>query len=108
MSGQVTLEQVVSLAATLPAASRLKLVAQICEQLLAEPLVESERALVQESADTFWQAPPLSELSRRQGIAEPQSFDQLLGAGATLWSDDAETEQFAEDVRRRRADGDAA
>ena len=69
MSGQVTLEQVVSLAATLPAASRLKLVAQICEQLLAKPLVESERALVQESADTFWQAPPLSELSRRQGIA---------------------------------------
>ncbi|MBI2480488.1 MAG: hypothetical protein HYV60_18230, partial [Planctomycetia bacterium] len=100
MSAQFTLEQVVSLAAKLPATLRLKLVAQICEQLLAEPIEESLQAVPQKDAHTFWQSPTLADLSHRQGLAEPQSFDQLLGAGATLWSDDAETEQFAADVRR--------
>ena len=51
------------------------------------------------------QAQPLAELAAAQGIAGPQDFDALLGAGSDLWDHDADFEAFLEDLREARRTG---
>ena len=36
----------------------------------------------------------IEELAAEQGVQLPQDFDRLLGAGAQLWDNDAEFDQF--------------
>jgi hypothetical protein len=44
----------------------------------------------------------LTELAVEQGIAGPQDFDALLGAGADLWDDDADFEAFLSGIHESR------
>ena len=59
----------------------------------------SESGRKQSATDLgFWHDATLEELMAKQGIRGPQSFDDLLGAGAGLWDDDHEFEQFVRGI----------
>jgi hypothetical protein len=47
----------------------------------------------------------LDELIAEQGVKPLERFEDLFGAGADLWSDEAEFEQFLESIRESRRTG---
>jgi hypothetical protein len=48
---------------------------------------------------------PLDELIAEQGVKPLERFEDLFGAGADLWSDEAEFEHFLEGLRESRRTG---
>ena len=49
----------------------------------------------------FWSEVPVDELARRQGV-RPARFEELLGAAAELWEDDADFDRFVKGIYQRR------
>jgi hypothetical protein len=47
----------------------------------------------------------LAQLASEQGIAGPQDFEALCGAGADLWEDDAAFEAFLAGIEETRRTG---
>jgi hypothetical protein len=47
----------------------------------------------------------IDELAAEQGVSIPQNLDDLLGAGADLWADDAEFDAFLASLRESRRTG---
>lgn len=52
----------------------------------------------------FWRERTIDELAVQQGIAVPQSLDQVIGAAAGLWEDDGDCDRFVQEIYDRRLD----
>ena len=57
------------------------------------------------SSDEARRTRTLAELAAEQGVSVPQRFDALYGAGADLWDNDAEFEEFQAFLRESRRTG---
>jgi hypothetical protein len=64
--------------------------------------VSVEPELAAEAAEDFWNEKTLEQLSSEQGIAGPQPLAGLMGAGADLWDDEEDFEEFVSDIYDRR------
>ena len=61
---------------------------------------ETDEALV--PTGQFWRKCTVDELAAEQGIAVPQSLDEMIGAAADLWDDDEDFDRFVEGIQDRR------
>ncbi len=69
-----------------------------------EPLeVETKTQIV--TAEEFWREQTVEELADEQGIAAHQHLHALIGAGAELWEDDEDLEDFVNSIYERRREG---
>ena len=50
----------------------------------------------------FWRKRTVDELAAEQGIAVPQSLDEMIGAAADLWDDDEDFDRFVQGIQDRR------
>ena len=49
----------------------------------------------------FWRKRTVDELAAEQGIAVPQSLDEMIGAAADLWDDDEDFDRFVQRIQDR-------
>lgn len=66
--------------------------------------VELAAAGVPLDPSEFWREPPFDEVAADQGFDGPRGVDDLIGAGAALWEDDAALDAFVADIYGRRRD----
>jgi len=63
---------------------------------------EEWKRVVEETGVNFWEEKTLDQLVAEQGVEPIQRLDEILGAGAGLWEDDREFEEFLRGIYQRR------
>ncbi len=51
---------------------------------------------------SFWKERTIEELAAEQGVAGPQSLDELMGQGSVLWGSEREFDEFVDAIQARR------
>jgi hypothetical protein len=51
---------------------------------------------------SFWKKKSIEQLAAEQGVRPLENVDELFGAAANLWADDADFEEFMKGIAARR------
>jgi hypothetical protein len=57
---------------------------------------------MQKADNSFWQERSIEDLAAEQGVEIGRQLEKVDGAGADLWENDQEFEQFVEGIQERR------
>jgi hypothetical protein len=63
---------------------------------------EEWKRVVEETGVSFWEEKPLDQLAAEQAVRPIQRLDDILGAGAELWENDRDLEDFLQSIYQRR------
>jgi hypothetical protein len=63
---------------------------------------EEWKRAVEEGDVSFWEEKPLDQLAAEQAVRPIQRLDDILGAGAELWENDRDLEDFLQSIYQRR------